>query len=74
MPDGIAVYKWRGQTLTVMANEGDFREDNVDRSAASAFGGVNPLDRLRVSNRDSSVGISTPPARDPSRSATRTAT
>ena len=56
MPDGIAVYKWRGQTLTVMANEGDFREDNVDRSAASAFGGVNPLDRLRVSNRDSSAG------------------
>ena len=56
MPDGIAVYQWRGETLTVMANEGDFREDNVDRSAASAFGGVNPLDRLRVSNRDSSVG------------------
>ena len=56
MPDGVAVYRWRGDTYTVMANEGDFREDNVDRSAASAFGGVNPLDRLRVSNRDSSAG------------------
>jgi hypothetical protein len=56
MPDAIATYKWRGGTYLVMANEGDFREDNVDRSAASAFGGVNPLDRLRVSNRDSSVG------------------
>jgi len=40
----------------VMANEGDFREDNVDRAAASSFGGVNPLDRLRVSSVDSSAG------------------
>jgi hypothetical protein len=39
-----------------MANEGDFREDNADRSAASSFGAVAPLDRLRVSNRDSSAG------------------
>jgi hypothetical protein len=31
----------------VLANEGDFREDNVDRSAASAFGAVGILDRLR---------------------------
>jgi hypothetical protein len=56
MPDAIATYKWRGGTYLVMANEGDFREDAVDRSGASAFGGVNPLDRLRVSNRDSSIG------------------
>ena len=56
MPDAIATYKWRGETYLVMANEGDFREDNVDRSAASSFGATSPLDRLRVSNRDSSAG------------------
>ena len=56
MPDGISTYKWRGETYLVLANEGDFREDNVDRSAASAFGAVAPLDRLRVSNVDSSPG------------------
>ena len=56
MPDGIASYEWRGETYLVMANEGDFREDNADRSAASSFGAVAPLDRLRVSNRDSSPG------------------
>jgi DNA-binding beta-propeller fold protein YncE len=56
MPDGVATYRWHGETFLVMANEGDFREDNADRSAASSFGAVAPLDRLRVSNRDSSVG------------------
>jgi DNA-binding beta-propeller fold protein YncE len=56
MPDGVATYHWHGETFLVMANEGDFREDNADRSAASSFGAVAPLDRLRVSNRDSSVG------------------
>jgi Choice-of-anchor I domain len=56
MPDGIATYRWRGDTYLVTANEGDFREDNVDRSAASSFGAVAPLDRLRVSNKDSSPG------------------
>ncbi|HUR33809.1 MAG TPA: choice-of-anchor I family protein [Vicinamibacterales bacterium] len=56
MPDGVAVYQWRGGTYAVLANEGDFREDNVDRSAASSFGAVAPLDRLRVSNVDSSAG------------------
>jgi DNA-binding beta-propeller fold protein YncE len=56
MPDSVATYEYRGETLLVMANEGDFREDNNDRSPASMFGSVNPLDRLRVSNRDSSVG------------------
>ena len=56
MPDGVATYKWRGETYLVMANEGDFREDNVDRSPASSFGAAAPLDRLRVSNRDSSPG------------------
>jgi hypothetical protein len=56
MPDGVTTYQWRGETYLVMANEGDFREDNVDRSAAISFGAVAPLDRLRVSNRDSSAG------------------
>jgi hypothetical protein len=56
MPDGVALYNWHGREYLVMANEGDFREDNADRSAASSFGAVAPLDRLRVSNRDSSPG------------------
>jgi hypothetical protein len=54
MPDAIATYVWRGETYLVMANEGDFREDNADRSPASDFGASSPLERLRVSNRDSS--------------------
>lgn len=38
-----------------MANEGDFREDDADRSAASTLGAA-PLNNLRVSNTDSSTG------------------
>jgi len=58
MPDGAAIYKWRGRTFVVMANEGDFREDNVDRSAAGGapYLAADPLDRLRISNKDSSPG------------------
>jgi hypothetical protein len=58
MPDSIATYKWRGDTYLVMANEGDFREDNVDRINANdpTLGAVSPLDRLRVSKPDSSPG------------------
>ena len=57
MPDGVAAYKSRGRTYLVLANEGDFREDNADRAAAgSTYGAASPLDRLRVSNRDSSPG------------------
>ena len=56
MPDGIAAYEWDGKTYLVTANEGDFREDNVDRVAASMFGAVAPLNRLRVSGADSSAG------------------
>ena len=56
MPDAVATYRWRGETYLVMANEGDFREDNADRAAASTYGAASPLDRLRVSNRDSSPG------------------
>ena len=39
---------------SVMANEGDFREDDADRSAASGLGAIAPLNNLRVSNSDSS--------------------
>jgi len=58
MPDTIATHKWHGETYLVMANEGDFREDDGDRSAASStgIGAVAPLNNLRVSNTDSSSG------------------
>ena len=60
MPDTIATHKWHGETYLVMANEGDFREDDGDRSAASStgIGAVAPLNNLRVSNTDSSRGQS----------------
>ena len=58
MPDGIASYRWHGQTYLVLANEGDFREDNADRSVAGnpPYSAAAPLDRLRISNKDSSPG------------------
>jgi hypothetical protein len=56
MPDSVATYNWQGATYLVMANEGDFREDNADRVAASTLGAVSPLDRLRVSKPPSSAG------------------
>lgn len=56
MPDGIAAYEASGNTYLVMANEGDFREDDVDRSAASTLGAAAPLNNLRVLNTDSSTG------------------
>jgi DNA-binding beta-propeller fold protein YncE len=56
MPDGVAAYTWRGATYLVMANEGDFREDDGDRVAASALGAAAPLGSLRVSTTDSSPG------------------
>ena len=55
-PDGVATLRADGETFLVFANEGDYREDNADRSTATAFGGTNPLDRLRVSNKDSGTG------------------
>ena len=56
MPDGVSVFETGGATYMVLANEGDFREDDADRSAASSVSSsnVSPLDRLRVSNTDSS--------------------
>src|SRR5687768_1191939 len=58
MPDAVASYQWRGRTYLVLANEGDFREDNADRSAAGGapYFAAAPLDRLRISNVDSSPG------------------
>lgn len=56
MPDGIAAYDVAGKTYLVTANEGDFREDDGDRSAASSLGAVGVLANLRVSNTDSSAG------------------
>ena len=58
MPDGIAAYEWHDETYLVMANEGDFREDDGDRRTANSadIGAVAPLDKLRVSSADSSPG------------------
>jgi hypothetical protein len=56
MPDGVATYERSGKTFVLLANEGDFREDDADRSAASNLGAVAPLNNLRVSNTDSSAG------------------
>ncbi len=57
-PDGMATFEAASKTYIVMANEGDFREDDADRSAASGFGvaGTSILGRLRVSNTDSTSG------------------
>jgi len=56
MPDGIAAYESNGSTFLVTANEGDFREDDGDRSNASTVGGTGDLADLRISNTDSSTG------------------
>jgi DNA-binding beta-propeller fold protein YncE len=56
-PDGIASFHKNGKTYFVTANEGDFQEDNADRSNASAFGAAGDLANLRVSNFDSSAGV-----------------
>ena len=45
MPDAIVAYSVGGRTYTVMANEGDFREDNADRTTV---GGAGIESRLRV--------------------------
>jgi hypothetical protein len=58
MPDAIASYEAGGRTLVVMANEGDFREDDADRLTASTanIGATGDLIGLRVSNTDSFAG------------------
>jgi DNA-binding beta-propeller fold protein YncE len=56
-PDSVVAYSHKGQTYLVMANEGDTREDNVDRVRASTIAGT-PADlaRLNVSATDSTPG------------------
>jgi YVTN family beta-propeller protein len=44
MPDAVATYSAGGRTYLVMANEGDFREDNADRTTV----GTGVESRLRV--------------------------
>lgn len=56
MPDGIATYDVDGKTYLVTSNEGDFREDDGDRSAASSLGATGDLANIRISNTDSSAG------------------
>ncbi len=56
MPDGVALYETQGKTYVLMANEGDFREDDADRSAAGGLGALTPLNNLRVLNTESSAG------------------
>jgi DNA-binding beta-propeller fold protein YncE len=56
MPDGMASFEGGGKSYVVMANEGDYREDDGDRSAASTLGATGDLAPLRVSNTDSSRG------------------
>ncbi|MFD0928587.1 choice-of-anchor I family protein [Methylophilus glucosoxydans] len=56
MPDGIATYNVAGKDYLVTANEGDFREDDGDRSNASSLGATGDLANIRVSNTDSSAG------------------
>lgn len=56
MPDGMAAFESRGRTLVAMANEGDYRVDDADRSTASALGATGVLANLRVSNTDSQPG------------------
>lgn len=56
MPDGMATFQAGGKTYVVMANEGDFREDDADRSAASSVGATGDLSNLRIANDLSSNG------------------
>lgn len=55
MPDSIATYAAGGQTYLVMANEGDYREDDLDKGRASTLGVTGDLSRLQVSLTDSTA-------------------
>ncbi len=68
MPDAVDTFEVNGQTYLVMANEGDFREDDGDRTRAKDLNdsgdgngfqndveSPDPLDRLRVDNTTSVV-------------------
>lgn len=56
MPDGMASFQSGSKTYVVMANEGDFREDDKDRVTGKSLGATGVLDPLRVSATDSSAG------------------
>lgn len=53
MPDGIDSFEHNGETFLIMANEGDFREDDGDRIRAEDLGATGELERIRVSTTDS---------------------
>lgn len=56
-PDAIASFHYRGKTYLAMANEGDIREDEVDKARASAISGTpDELKRLNISLTDSTPG------------------
>ena len=56
MPDSVVAYEAAGQTYLVMANEGDFREDDADKARAKdVFGTAAPLNQLNISTTDSSA-------------------
>jgi DNA-binding beta-propeller fold protein YncE len=56
MPDGLATYQAGGKGYVVLANEGDLREDDGDRTTASTYGASGDLAGLRVVNDLSSAG------------------
>ena len=54
MPDGIEAYDVGGDTYLVMANEGDFREDDADKARAKdEFGTSAPLNQINIITTDS---------------------
>ena len=56
-PDALATYQYQGKTFLVMANEGDTREDEVDKARGSKVTGTpNDLKRLNISLPDSPNG------------------
>lgn len=57
-PDAIAAYEVGGQTLLVMANEGDTREDDGDKARLkdTALTGPADLKQLNISTTDSTSG------------------
>ena len=56
-PDAVATYQYRGKTFLVMANEGDTREDEVDKARGSKVTGTpDDLKRLNISLPDSPNG------------------
>lgn len=56
MPDGPASCQAGGKGCIVLANDGDFREDNADRANASTVGATGDLANLRIVKDLSSAG------------------